>query len=236
MPRKKTISEDEYNEIFPARLRLLIDEKQCRQEDIAQHLGVTRQAVSCYINGQTRPDWKSTAALADYFGVSADYLLGLSNDRQRLPCAADELGLNEKTIAFLNSLDEASKYIFEEITDNFGIEFKAFLLELLFFKKKCENASEFVNEYLADDDAADEKIRKLAADRYSVKKILGNAATLVDIDRDIEFRMYEVENSFRFLLEKMVDYQSICELMRAFREKQMSLESDSAVDGMTVLG
>lgn len=36
--------------------------------------------------------------LADFYGVSADYLLGFTNDRYRQPCAVDQLGLTNRSI------------------------------------------------------------------------------------------------------------------------------------------
>lgn len=36
--------------------------------------------------------------LADFYGVSSDYLLGFTNDRNKEPSAVDELGLSEKAV------------------------------------------------------------------------------------------------------------------------------------------
>ena len=44
------------------------------------------------------------AILAKHYGVSADYLLSLTNDPKRTPCATDELGLSAKSINWLLEL------------------------------------------------------------------------------------------------------------------------------------
>ena len=45
------------------------------QEDVAEQLGVSRQAVSRWEKGSALPDSVNLLALSDLFGVSADYLL-----------------------------------------------------------------------------------------------------------------------------------------------------------------
>ena len=45
------------------------------QEELANLLGVTRQAVQKWEAGTSRPDMDNLTALADYFHVSLDYLV-----------------------------------------------------------------------------------------------------------------------------------------------------------------
>ena len=45
-------------------------------------LGVTRWSVHNYETGKNRPDYDGLLALADYFDVSLDYLVGRSDRRQ----------------------------------------------------------------------------------------------------------------------------------------------------------
>lgn len=49
------------------------------QKVIADVCGVQRQSVSCWMNGETRPDILSLAKIAKYFNLSTDYLLGLTD-------------------------------------------------------------------------------------------------------------------------------------------------------------
>ena len=44
------------------------------------------------------------AILAKHYGVSTDYLLSLTNDPERTPCATDELGLSAQSIKWLSRL------------------------------------------------------------------------------------------------------------------------------------
>lgn len=45
------------------------------QEELAERVGVTRQAVSRWESGSAKPDADKIIAICDLFGVSADYLL-----------------------------------------------------------------------------------------------------------------------------------------------------------------
>lgn len=45
------------------------------QEEVANHIGVSRARYSHYENGRSEPDYETPQKLADYFNVSTDYLL-----------------------------------------------------------------------------------------------------------------------------------------------------------------
>lgn len=75
--RKK--KETDYNNIFSVRLRELINERKVTQQEISENITASRQALNKWVNGETVPDILAAAELADYFGVSADYLLGMTD-------------------------------------------------------------------------------------------------------------------------------------------------------------
>lgn len=107
MPRKKNNLPSEYEEAFPSRLRSLMKESGKAQQDLANYLEKTRQAVSYYIDGQTSPDWKNIKKISEYFGVSADYLLGLTDvksQNQDIIALVSSLGLCEEAANSLVSL------------------------------------------------------------------------------------------------------------------------------------
>jgi transcriptional regulator with XRE-family HTH domain len=61
---------------FGDKLRYLRDQHNLTQNDIAQILGVSRQAYTKYESNQAEPDMKALKKLSEYFNVTADYLLG----------------------------------------------------------------------------------------------------------------------------------------------------------------
>ena len=58
------------------RLRALRLERGLRQIDISGKTGIDQRTRSNYETGKTRPDSKALIALADFYGVSIDYLVG----------------------------------------------------------------------------------------------------------------------------------------------------------------
>lgn len=112
MPRKKTVISENYNKPFPERLRTIMAQQEKTQQEVAQALGKTRQAVSYYMDGSSSPDWETLVTLAQYFGVSADWLLGLS-DTQSLDTNIQEVcvytGLSEETVTKLHTFRDCSQ-------------------------------------------------------------------------------------------------------------------------------
>ena len=66
---------------FSERLRELRKEKNVTQSKMADFLGIKLRSYQNYEGGSRRPDYEGLVSLADYFGVSTDYLLGLSKER-----------------------------------------------------------------------------------------------------------------------------------------------------------
>ena len=57
-------------------LRKLRNENRLTQTQLAQKLGVAFSTISMYERGEREPDFETTEAIADFFNVSFDYLLG----------------------------------------------------------------------------------------------------------------------------------------------------------------
>ena len=55
------------------------------QEQVADAVGITRQALSKWESGASLPDLPNCAALADYYGVTVDDLLRYDPAREGLP-------------------------------------------------------------------------------------------------------------------------------------------------------
>ncbi|WP_212953462.1 helix-turn-helix domain-containing protein [Shouchella tritolerans] len=67
--------------IVPERLRALRKERQLTQEQLGELINVTKVSISGYENGNRTPDTDTLRRLADVFGVSTDYLLGRSKEK-----------------------------------------------------------------------------------------------------------------------------------------------------------
>ena len=58
------------------RIRDLREDMDLRQSDLAEKTGIDQRTISNYETGKTAPDAYSLIKLADFFGVSIDYLVG----------------------------------------------------------------------------------------------------------------------------------------------------------------
>lgn len=68
---------------FYERMRSLRKETGKTQKEIAAELGIGYRALQCYEYNERYPDFPGLIAIADFFNVSLDYLVGRSDDRER---------------------------------------------------------------------------------------------------------------------------------------------------------
>lgn len=73
------------------KLKELRIERGIQQKDLAATLGIGANTLSQYENGKREPDNKTLVKLADYFGVSVDYLLEHTDmpEKQKNPPQSD---------------------------------------------------------------------------------------------------------------------------------------------------
>ena len=62
------------------RIRDLREDRDLRQTDVSEAIGIDQRTLSNYETGKTNPDSFAIIKLADFFGVSADYLIGRTNE------------------------------------------------------------------------------------------------------------------------------------------------------------
>lgn len=78
------------------KIRELRTEHRMSQTELAKAVHASQQAVTKWENGKSEPSSSAIAAIANYFNVSSDYLLGRTNDK--LP--NKDLSNNQKLIAY----------------------------------------------------------------------------------------------------------------------------------------
>ena len=72
------------------RIQRLRKSRGISQEELADRIGVSRQAVSKWESGQTSPDLEKIVLLSDYFEVTTDYLLKGVSPGQPAPTRAEQ--------------------------------------------------------------------------------------------------------------------------------------------------
>ena len=66
---------------FSDRLRFLIDSRGTTVKDLSLDANIPNPTIYRYIHGNRVPKIDNVIAIAKYFGVSVDWLLGLSDDK-----------------------------------------------------------------------------------------------------------------------------------------------------------
>lgn len=88
------------------RIRSLREDKDLRQIDVAQATGIDQKTLSNYETGKTNPDSFALIKLADFFGVTIDYLVGRSADNY-----LSKKDITEKLDEIQKSLEEIKRLL-----------------------------------------------------------------------------------------------------------------------------
>ena len=65
-----------YRESFPSKLKKARFDTGFTQREVEQETGIHQSQIAKYETGKTEPDIEKLGILADFYGVSADWLLG----------------------------------------------------------------------------------------------------------------------------------------------------------------
>lgn len=101
-----------YDEPFPNRIRDLLAQTNTPAQTLGDYLGISQQAVNLYCFGETKPTVERLVKIAKYFGVTTDYLLGLSEVKSyeiETQAASKRYGLSEQALQKLEYLTTLSR-------------------------------------------------------------------------------------------------------------------------------
>lgn len=73
------------------RLKLLREEHHISQKELARTLGLSQQTIAKYETDKATPNPDTLKAIVDYFGVTADYLLGRTDNPNNLSNLDDDI-------------------------------------------------------------------------------------------------------------------------------------------------
>lgn len=193
------------------RITKLRESKHKTQSDIANLLELkSHQQVSYLENGNENRNMSLSQliTLAEYFNVSTDYLLGLSDaptSDKDLQFICDYTGLNENTIQFFNASKTDTDYykntvaFIEVLVDklSYDIEYNLTLTDL----KECTNYLSLISSF---------------DDKCSIKDIDSQIEKYKDIDESINGKKYKLNQLFNDVLDEYsisdIGLNSIAEL------------------------
>lgn len=67
------------------------------QVELAEKIGISRSTIGMYETGAREPDFETLEAIADFFNVDIDYLLGRTDKTELLPETIGNYYLNDET-------------------------------------------------------------------------------------------------------------------------------------------
>lgn len=113
------------------RLKKLRTKKKLTQTELGKIVNVTKVSISGYENGNRSPDTDTLEKLADYFGVSTDYLLGRTDTPEPTPLDPDEAAFqafanNPELNVFYKELPESDEEAVERLREIWEIIKKDF--------------------------------------------------------------------------------------------------------------
>jgi len=134
--RKKT---HDFASVFAKRLSDLLDGnktgKKVTQQELADYIDVKRQTVSEYRNGTSIPNADKLKGIAEFFGVSADYLLNLTDDNTSdldLRAIYEDVGLSSVSLEKIKALNPLELRFFNYVMErNFLDEFMKVIRSVL---------------------------------------------------------------------------------------------------------
>ena len=99
--------------VFSERLTQLREDRGLKRQEVADALEISRASLEYYEKGQRKPDIEVTARIAKYYGVSTDYLVGVSaaqvtaSENETLKSVCVYLGISEASaeqVSYLTSI------------------------------------------------------------------------------------------------------------------------------------
>ena len=66
---------------FGQRLRELRNQRGISQNELSKYIGVSKSSVNMYERGEREPGFETLEAIADFFNVNMDYLLGRESEK-----------------------------------------------------------------------------------------------------------------------------------------------------------
>lgn len=150
--------------MFGERLLKLRLSRNLKQKDVAEKIGVSERSYCTYENGTRDPSTETVIKMADFFNVSTDYLLGVSN--------VPSVNREEPNLQGLLAK------IFFEISDETRAEFVGLL------KKYIDDANITVLEPTDEDKKVAKKLEKKYSKSSTIKMSASDGKTPESVTRE----------------------------------------------------
>lgn len=115
--------DNKYRHIIGQRINILLAEKNIKQKELANFLGITENTISYYCKGTRTPNAEQIIKIASFFNVSTDYLLGQTEIKSTNSTIQDMcryIKCDDKVLENLRSIYDCYSE-FDEYKDNIDI-------------------------------------------------------------------------------------------------------------------
>lgn len=198
------------------RIKHLRTSKKLTQDDVAHALNVKRETVTRWETGARDIKTEITILLSKYFNVSADYLLGLTENTST---NISEIGISNKTgfststVENILNLSAEHKTILDKIINEL---LKSDLLEK--FEELKANNIKLINLYQTDS-----IYNKLVEDEELTYNTIDNADELngkfIFKDEYSKLLLFEIKYIFFDIIRDLSDYNKMIELKKDYKNE-----------------
>lgn len=185
--------------LFQERLKALRGGKSL--QEVATELGISRATLGYYESGDRKPDIEMLLRIADYYNVSCDYLLGLTeistpdtDDRS----ISEKTGLDEYSITFLR---RTKSYIDASPANNSEVIYLNAVNALIKYNLLIEDIAHYLYFHFdyAYDDSSEGELFPSSSITFVDKRI--NRRIEINSDYVADFFMSKIHNSLKKLRE-----------------------------------
>ena len=198
--------------VFSERLTQLREDRGLKRQEVADALEISRASLEYYEKGQRKPDIEVAARIAKYYGVSTDYLVGVSaaqvtaSENETLKTVCDYLGISEASaeqVSYLTSIGYNTNM--DAILSSEIIEILTISLDD-YDKKSIEKAI----AYMTLSEAKTKKDKERLKEKYR------------QADDRLEFEGYKMWNRIKRVLDTLCHYSD--EEIKDILEKSSNVE------------
>lgn len=179
------------------RLKQLRIKNGLKQQELADMFGLSSGTISFYESEQRKPDIDFIVAIAKYFDVSTDYLLGLTNAKDKENIDISKVtGLNDFSLTILEKSSKEKNNTAADIINTIVV-MSSFKMLVNLINDKDKDIKE------VQEDIADSKIKDiLTMDKEQQKAILSKLLPMYKEDVS-KLRDFEIERCINDIAHKL---------------------------------
>ena len=192
-----------------------------KQKELAEYLGVTDNTVSYFVGGKRIPNTEQIKKIAEFFHISADYLLGLSGEKttnKDISFICDYIGLDEDAVKGLHLY--ANEELFDEELEKEKKKLLNFFISNEYLFAIGDEATFYVNHLLLHKKIYEDYYSALRYEKRRDYKILERYFDEQDFMDLCKFRLQEINKDFVKKYTKELE-EEIGDLVEKIRQEEL---------------